>query len=111
MERQFAAPYFLALAGIPVSAGLWAWSLNAAVDNLGLPVMHRSIYIFLAAAAVYLLLSLLCSLRTPCRSGHSTVFQYGRSGWICAAIFWAASAPSPPHCSAGVPDGGLPHRR
>ncbi len=86
MERQFAAPYFLALAGIPVSAGLWAWSLNAAVDNLGLPVMHRSIYIFLAAAAVYLLLSLLCSLRTPCRSGHSTVFQYGRSGWICAAI-------------------------
>ncbi len=86
MERPFSAPYFLALAGIPVAAVLRVWSLNAAVDALGLPVMHRSIYALLAAAAVYLLLALLCAIRTPCRSGRARVFRYGKSGWLCAVV-------------------------
>ena len=86
MDRQFSIPYFLALAGIPVAAGLRIWSLNTAVDALGLPVMHLSVYVLLAVAAAYLLLAMLCAIRTPCRSGNAGVLQYGRSGWICAAI-------------------------
>ena len=43
MDRRFSIPYFITLAGIPVAAGLRIWSLNTAVDNLGMPVMHRSI--------------------------------------------------------------------
>ena len=68
MERPFSAPYFLALAGIPVAAVLRVWSLNAAVDALGLPVMHRSIYALLAAAAVFIVLGIL-----PARSALGAI--------------------------------------
>ena len=70
MDRRFSIPYFITLAGIPVAAGLRIWSLNTAVDNLGMPVMHRSIY----------------AARSSCRETGPGALIYGRGGWICGAL-------------------------
>ena len=86
MDRRFSIPYFITLAGIPVAAGLRIWSLNTAVDNLGMPVMHRSIYALIAAAGLYLLLALLCAVRSSCRETGPGALIYGRGGWICGAL-------------------------
>ena len=86
MDRRFSIPYFITLAGIPVAACLRIWSLNTAVDNLGMPVMHRSIYALIAAAGLYLLLALLCAMRSSCRETGPGALIYGRGGWICGAL-------------------------
>ena len=84
MGRRFSVPYYIALFSAPVAAGLRIWTLLAGVDDSGLPVMALPTAVLIAAAAVYLILAVVCALRSPGRSGQYGVLRYGRSGIGCS---------------------------
>lgn len=86
MNKRFAAAYFFTLVFAVVAAGLRLWSLLTAVDSRGLPVLHLSIYLLIAAAAVFLLSALVFSRRSPCRSGRHAVLDYGTGGSLCGTV-------------------------
>jgi hypothetical protein len=86
MNRRFSAAYFITLIFAVAAAGLRLWTLLAAVDDKGLPVMHLSIYIMLGATGVFVVLAFLMTLRSPGYSGRHSVLDYGRGGFICGIV-------------------------
>lgn len=85
MKKRFSAVYFVTLFFALLGAGLRLWSLLVAVDDQGLPVMHLSTVLLIAAGALFLLIAALLSGRSPGRSGSHRVFTYGTGGLVCGA--------------------------
>lgn len=86
MKHHSSAAYVITLIFALFAAGLRLWNLFVAVDEQGLPVMHLSIILLIAAAILFLLLALFLSYRSPGRSGNSQVLQYGSGGFLCSLI-------------------------
>lgn len=84
MNRRFSAAYFVTLIFAMAAAGLRLWTLLAAVDDQGLPIMHRSIYAMLGVTALFVVLALGMTLRSPGYSGRHSVLAYGRGGFWCS---------------------------
>lgn len=86
MKHHSSAAYFITLLFALLAAGLRLWNLFVAVDEQGLPIMHLSTVLLIAAAALFLLLALALSFRSPGRSGNCQVFLYGSGGFLCSLI-------------------------
>ncbi len=67
MDRRNHLPYFLTLIFGLAAAVLRLWSLYAAVDDGGLPVMHLSVVILFGVGALFVVLALVFSARSTRR--------------------------------------------
>ena len=72
-------PLLISLIFAVLAAAVRAWSLVAAVDSDGLPMMHLSIYILIAAAVVVLVAAALLSQRA------GGLAAYGSGPFYCGA--------------------------
>ncbi len=83
MKQRFRAAFYLTLIFAAAAAVLRFWSLHAAVDDRGLPVMHLSVELLLGVCIVFVLAALIMSRMSPGRSGNYLVLGYTGGGTAC----------------------------
>ena len=83
MNRRFSVPFFLTIVFAVIAAALRLWSLHTAVDALGLPAMHLSIYILIGVSLLFLLLAVLFASRSKHRNVTMQELSYDRPDTLC----------------------------
>lgn len=81
-QKPMLAPFLFALAAAVAGSILRMWSLNAAIDEQGLPTNHISNYVFAGVSIAVVIVFLLLSYRSPGRSGRHTVLVSGAGSFV-----------------------------